>query len=151
MRGLRLQQRLISRLVAGSAPALIRTAAKWLAHCLLLIALAMTMVRQAGARQEAPQQNTKPDISTTPAKPAPSASAGKDEAKPDAPVKPLTPEQARQAQYVADSQKLYQLAQELKVEVDKSNKNTLSIAVTRKADEIEKLAKNLKERMRKEQ
>jgi hypothetical protein len=57
---------------------------------------------------------------------------------------------ARQAQFIADSQKLYQLAQELKVEVAKSNKNTLSIPATKKAEEIEKLAKSLKERMRKE-
>jgi hypothetical protein len=63
----------------------------------------------------------------------------------------LSPEQARQAQYVADSQKLYQLAQELKAEVAKTNKNTLSITVTKKAEEIEKLAKSLKDRMRKEQ
>ncbi|MGC1298226.1 MAG: hypothetical protein WA869_24630 [Alloacidobacterium sp.] len=62
----------------------------------------------------------------------------------------MSPEEARQAQFVADSQKLYQLAQELKAEVAKSDKNTLSIAVTKKAEEIEKLAKSLKERMRKE-
>lgn len=62
----------------------------------------------------------------------------------------MSPEEARQAQIVADSQKLYQLAQELKAEVAKSDKNTLSIAVTKKAEEIEKLAKSLKERMRKE-
>ena len=62
----------------------------------------------------------------------------------------MSPEEARQAQFIADSQKLYQLAQELKVEVAKSNKNMLSIAVTKKAEEIEKLAKSLKERMRKE-
>ena len=63
---------------------------------------------------------------------------------------PASPEDPRQAQFIADSQKLYQLAQELKAEVAKSNKNTLSIAVTKKAEEIEKLAKSLKERMRKE-
>jgi hypothetical protein len=62
----------------------------------------------------------------------------------------MSPEEARQAQFLADSQKLYQLAQELKVEVAKSDKNTLSISVTKKAEEIEKLAKSLKERMRKE-
>jgi hypothetical protein len=62
----------------------------------------------------------------------------------------MSPEDARQAQFVADSQKLYQLAQELKAEVAKSDKNTLSIAVTKKAEEIEKLAKSMKERMRKE-
>jgi hypothetical protein len=37
---------------------------------------------------------------------------------------------------------------ELKVEVDKAGTDTLSLAAVRKADEIQKLAKNLKERMR---
>ena len=66
--------------------------------------------------------------------------------KPAAP--PMTPAEARQAQLVADTQRLYQLTQELKEEVAKSNKDTLSIAVIKKADEVEKLAKSLKERTR---
>ena len=64
--------------------------------------------------------------------------------------KPMTPEEARQAQLVADTNKLYQLAQELQAEVAKSNKNTLSLAVVKKAAEVEKLAKSLKERMKPE-
>ena len=60
----------------------------------------------------------------------------------------LSPKDARQAQIAADTEKLYQMAQELKAEVAKSNKDILSIAVVKKADEIEKLAKSLKERMR---
>ena len=61
---------------------------------------------------------------------------------------PMTPAEARQAQLVADTQRLYQLTQELKDEVAKSNKDTLSIPVVKKAEEVEKLAKSLKERMR---
>ena len=53
-----------------------------------------------------------------------------------------------QAQLMADTQRLYQLTQELKEEVAKSNKDTLSVSVIKKADEVEKLAKSLKERMR---
>jgi hypothetical protein len=64
------------------------------------------------------------------------------------PSQPMTPGEARQAQLLADTQKLYQLTQELKAEVAKSNKDTLSIAVIKKAEEIEKLAKSLKEKMR---
>lgn len=60
----------------------------------------------------------------------------------------LSPKDARKAQIAADTEKLYQMAQELKAEVAKSNKDILSIAVVKKADEIEKLAKSLKERMR---
>lgn len=48
----------------------------------------------------------------------------------------------------ADTEKLVQMAAELKVSVDKSNKNELSLDVIRKADAVEKLAKSLKERIR---
>ncbi len=60
----------------------------------------------------------------------------------------MSPEEVRQAQILADTNKLYELAQELKAEVAKSNKDTLSLAVIKKAAEVEKLAKSLKERMR---
>ena len=65
-------------------------------------------------------------------------------------AKPLSPEEARQAQLLADTNKLYELAQELQAEVAKSNKNTLSLGVVKKAAEVEKLAKSLKERMKPE-
>jgi len=54
----------------------------------------------------------------------------------------------RQRQLVDDTQRLLSLANELKTEVDKSDKNTLSLEVIRKADEIEKLAHNVKEKMK---
>ena len=54
----------------------------------------------------------------------------------------------RQKRLVEDTAKLLELANELKAEVDKSDKNTLSLAVVRKADEIEKLAHSVKERMK---
>ena len=54
----------------------------------------------------------------------------------------------RQKQLVADTNKLLSLAKELKEEVDKSNADTLSINVVKKASEIEKLAKSVKDRMR---
>jgi len=47
---------------------------------------------------------------------------------------------------VADTEKLYQLTQELKAEVARSNKDTLSVAVVKKAQEVERLAKSIKER-----
>ncbi len=43
-----------------------------------------------------------------------------------------------------DSAKLLTLAQALKTEVDKTNKNMLSLVVIRKADEIEKLAHSVR-------
>ena len=54
----------------------------------------------------------------------------------------------RQKQLVEETQKLLSLANELKSEVDKSTKDTLSLEVIRKADEIEKLAHDVKEKMK---
>ncbi len=54
----------------------------------------------------------------------------------------------RQKEIVADTQKLLDLAKKLKDEVDKSNKDQLSISVVDTANQIEKLARTVKERMR---
>jgi hypothetical protein len=54
----------------------------------------------------------------------------------------------RQKQIVADTQKLVTLANELQADVQKSNKDMLSLDVIRKADEIEKLAKSVRDRMK---
>jgi hypothetical protein len=54
----------------------------------------------------------------------------------------------RQKQIVADTQKLVTLANELQADVQKSDKDTLSLDVIRKADEIEKLAKSVRDRMK---
>lgn len=54
----------------------------------------------------------------------------------------------RQKKLVSDTNKLLELATQLKADVDKTNKDTLSIDVIKKADEIEKLAHSVKERMK---
>jgi hypothetical protein len=54
----------------------------------------------------------------------------------------------RQQDIRAETDKLFQLATELKAAVDKSNENLLSLDVVRKADEVEKLAKKVKEKMK---
>jgi hypothetical protein len=54
----------------------------------------------------------------------------------------------RQAQLQRDTDNLLKLANELKQEVDKSNENTLSLDVLKKAEEIEKLAHSVKEKMK---
>lgn len=98
------------------------------------------------------------DSSQTSPDPVQDGAAAPAEQKPDAPgaktdgaaPKPMTPAEERQAQLVADTNKLYQLAQELQAEVAKSSKNTLSLAVVKKAAEVERLAKSLKERMKTE-
>jgi hypothetical protein len=54
----------------------------------------------------------------------------------------------RKKQLSDDSTKLLTLAMALKAEVDKTNKDMLSLNVIRKADEIERLAHNVKEKMK---
>jgi hypothetical protein len=54
----------------------------------------------------------------------------------------------RQQEIKKDTEKLLQLATELKQSVDKSNENTLSLDVIKKAEQIEKLAKVVKDKMK---
>jgi hypothetical protein len=54
----------------------------------------------------------------------------------------------RQAQLKRDTDKLFQLSSELKQYVDKTNENVLSLDVLKKAEEIEKLARSVKTRMK---
>ena len=54
----------------------------------------------------------------------------------------------RKKQIADDSAKLLKLATDLKTEVDKTSKDTLSLGVIRKAEEIEKLAHSVKEKMK---
>jgi hypothetical protein len=56
--------------------------------------------------------------------------------------------QQRQADLKRDTDKLLKLATELKQYVDKSNENVLSMDVIKKAEEIEKLARSVKEKMK---
>jgi hypothetical protein len=56
--------------------------------------------------------------------------------------------QQRQAELKRDTEELLKLATELKTYVDKTNENLLSIEVVHKAEEIEKLAHNVREKMR---
>jgi nitric oxide reductase activation protein len=54
----------------------------------------------------------------------------------------------RAAALKSDTDKLLKLAVELKAYVDKSNENVLSIDVVKKAEEIEKLARSVKDKMK---
>jgi len=54
----------------------------------------------------------------------------------------------RQAELKRDTDKLLKLSTELKEYVDKSNENVLSLDVIKKAEEIEKLARSVKTKMR---
>ena len=54
----------------------------------------------------------------------------------------------RQVQLQRDTDHLLKLATELKQYVDKTNEHTLSLDVVKKAEEIEKLARSVKEKMK---
>ena len=54
----------------------------------------------------------------------------------------------RQQDLEKETDKLLELATELKQYVDKTNENTLSVEVIKKAEEIEKLAHSVKEKMK---
>jgi hypothetical protein len=95
-------------------------------------------------------QTTPNPIQTVPSPPGPGNHGLSDE-----PISPRMEEQQarsrntdRQKKLVADTNKLLQLATDLKTDVDKTNKDILSVDVMKKADEIEKLAHSVKERMK---
>jgi hypothetical protein len=54
----------------------------------------------------------------------------------------------RQTQLVQDTNRLFDLAKELKDQVGKTNEDVLSVDVVKKADEIEKLAKSVRDKMK---
>lgn len=56
----------------------------------------------------------------------------------------------RQKQIIDDTNRLLELSKQLKDAVDKTTKNELSLNVVNTANEIEKLAKSVKEKMRAE-
>src|SRR5581483_9325476 len=56
--------------------------------------------------------------------------------------------QERQATLKKDTEKLLQIATELKQQVDKTNENQLSLEVIRKTEEVEKLAKSIRDKMK---
>jgi hypothetical protein len=76
--------------------------------------------------------------------PAPTVAAAQPPPPPDPPLSSDPVE--RQLQI--DTRHLLQLTEDLKAELDKAGTNTLSLAALRKADEVQKLAKELKERMK---
>ncbi len=53
-----------------------------------------------------------------------------------------------QRQMEKDTDQLLELSEDLKAEVDRAGSNTLSLAALRKADEIQRLVKSLKEQMK---
>ena len=65
-----------------------------------------------------------------------------------APSTPLSLKEMRQAEIEEGTKKLFELSAELRAEVAKTYKESLSLTVLKKAEEIEKLAKSVKEKMK---
>jgi hypothetical protein len=100
-------------------------------------ALAVSASAQDGAKPVQSEAD-KPDTAATQLA-QPSATAG---SKTQA-----SPEESQQARIEADTKKVYQLALELRTEVGRTYKQSLSLAVLKKAGELEKLAGKLKSEM----
>lgn len=123
-----------------------RGSRSWLMLSVGIVALA-ALVLVTGAAQSGPQQQAAvadktlqmPDANQPAAAVPATGHAKKQDAAAMQRKKDLTDESAT----------LLTLAMSLKAEVDKTNKDTLSLNVIRKADEIEKLARNVKEQIRK--
>ena len=111
------------------------------AGILLYLVMASPLAIAAQAPQPQDQQNSNQAAAPTQAAPA---VQGTEAAKPPA-VLSSDPVQRRKDQIAVDTAQLDQLANELKVEMDKSTKDTLSLNVIKKAKEIEKLAYKLRD------
>ncbi len=115
--------------------------------CLAAIAVCTGSAQQAS--QVAPGQFVKPDIPVADSNRLPDANAQtamRD--RQTSQQKFEAANAARKKQIADDSARLLKLAADLKAEVDKTSKDTLSLTVIRKADEIERLAHAVKEKMK---
>ena len=96
----------------------------------------------AGLQAPAPGSGAAPRAKVYPNGRDPNASTGiEDPSRPD----PKVVARANQMEIRTDIAKLYEMVSELKEQIDKTDaSSTLSIAVVKKAQEIEKLAKQIK-------
>lgn len=104
--------------------------------CLAVFTLAS--ISSAKAQQSAPGSATQPPVVHAPA----TAEATGDTSK------STTPQTPQQKQLADDTAKLLTLANELKAELDASNKDTLSLSVIKKAEQVEKLAHQVRDEMK---
>jgi hypothetical protein len=114
----------------------------WRRACLgVAFAIASTCVAQ-DSRPAAKPASTPPQASSA----APQAAGAETPTKqPDA-----SSGSEQKKQISAESTQLVAMAMALKAEIDKTNKDVLSLNVIRKADEIEKLAHAVKEKIKQE-
>ena len=104
--------------------------------CLAVFALGSISI--AAAQQPVQGSAPQPPVDQAPT----TAEAKADTSKP---TTPLTPQQKQLAD---DTARLLTLANELKAELDKSSKDTLSLSVIKKAEQVEKLAHKVRDEMK---
>jgi len=131
-----------------------------LAAGLFMVLLGTTPTSEAQGRQgptQPPANNptTMPDPTSSPSRGTPSNPFPSFGGNSDDPMTSRMAEQQahsrnidRQKKLKTDTDRLLALATDLKEQVDKTDKNVLSIEVIKKAEEIEKLARSVKERMK---
>jgi hypothetical protein len=105
----------------------------------LLLAAAWMIAVPVYAQSQAPVEPV-----SKPADEAPQAPAVEPKADAAALATPADTAETRKAQIEAQTKELYRLSAELREEVGKTYKDTLSLAVLKKAEQIEKLAKSLR-------
>ena len=108
-----------------------------------IFAFILFLLFPAWAQNSAPRRPPIPDISNNP--PLTDADEARSRIEKDMAKKAA---KERVAALKNDTDKLLKLSIELKNSVDKSDENVLSVDVIRKADQIEKLARSVKDRMK---
>jgi hypothetical protein len=117
--------------------------------------LAYGRAQRGGTTAGDVSQQGMPSVDLPPAGPAPRSRNGLGNPEPKDPgMARMQEERERMAKderhkhMATDVTKLLQLATDLKEEVDKSTKNEMSVSAFQKANEIERLAHDVKERLR---
>ncbi|MGA9672064.1 MAG: hypothetical protein WBQ94_22825 [Terracidiphilus sp.] len=118
--------------------------ALWIGIIAGMTTIALVPLVGEGVQMSDPGYRYSPEATPVPVASAQNQTDGQDAKAKD----PEAANAARKKQFADDTAKLLKLATDLKLEVDKTSKDTLSLNVIRKADEIEKLAHDVKERMR---
>jgi hypothetical protein len=123
---------------------LLRTRALWV--CLLTGLFVIAVAIRPGARTTF-AQSTEPQAAPPPATSDAAPGAAAQAPSPDQPAKPELSDTAAgppKKQVVLDSANLLKMANDLKANMDKTTPDTLSVAVIRQAEEIEKLAHKMR-------
>jgi hypothetical protein len=105
----------------------------------------LTVVSSVAAVSQQQDQAAAAQPATAQPATAPTAASPAD--SPDT-QKSLKPQSPQEKQLAEDTARLLTLANELKAEMDKSTKDTLSLSVIKKAEEVEKLAHKVRDEMK---